>query len=290
MYYPYFRGKQFDLLALIALVEKNCLSSNVIPIIEPVKNSKTLQKFIDVYKKNTQPFYLIQNPQAGDFLTKEGIFHLNSLSLEKAVIVEQPIETLIEKPELFVIGNSTPALQSDWQTNTTKVLLPKEFRLLQKVKGEKILSQDVFTRLPKTSFYQECSDEFFSDAHLTFQASGFVGFSDFSIDSRVYYEHSYPSKILSLHLVYFEKDRLRIHHFLSDEDSPTQKDKFFELMDEVTTWQNKLCGEKMTLGISLLLEAVSKDKFPGMGVMRKAAVMHHMELMSRYIDKPALFH
>ncbi|MGX7149884.1 sce7725 family protein [Enterococcus ureasiticus] len=285
MYYPYFRGKQFDLLALTTLVEKNRLSTHILPIIEPVKNSNALKKFIDLFQRENQPFYLIQNPQTGDFLTKEGVLYLNALSLEKAVIVEQPIETLSEEPHLFVIGDSTPALQSDWQANQTKVLIPKEFRLLQKIKGEKILSQDVFTRLPKTSFYQECPDEFFSDTHLTFKKSGFVGFSDFSIDSRIYYEHSYPSKILSLHLVYFENDSLRIHHFLSTEEAPTQKDKFFELMDEISEWKNKLCGENLTLGIELLLAAVSNDKFPGMGVMRKAAVMHHMELMSRYLDK-----
>ncbi|MBO0473052.1 sce7725 family protein [Enterococcus ureasiticus] len=285
MYYPYFRGKQFDLLALTTLVEKKRLSAHILPIIEPVKNSNALKKFIDLFQRENQPFYLIQNPQTGDFMTKEGILYLNSLSLEKAVIVEQPIETLSEEPQLFVIGNSTPALQSDWQANQTKVLIPKEFRLLQKIKGEKILSQDVFTRLSKTSFYQECPDEFFSDTHLTFKKSGFIGFSDFSIDSRIYYEHSYPSKILSLHLVYFEDDSLRIHHFLSTEEAPTQKDKFFELMDEISDWKNKLCGENLTLGIELLLTAVSNDKFPGMSVMRKAAVMHHIELMSRYLDK-----
>lgn len=285
MYYPYFRGKQFDLLALIALTEKKRLSTHIQPIIEPVKNSNALKKFIALFQKENQPFYLIQNPQTGDFLTKEGSLYLHSLSLPNAIIVEQPIETLSEKPQLFVIGNSTPALQSDWQANQTKVLLPKEFRLLQKIKGDKILSQDVFTRLPKTSFYQECLDEFFSDAHLTFQKSGFVGFSDFSIDSRIYYEHSYPSKILSLHLVYFENDIVRIHHFLSSEDAPTQKDKFLEVMEEIREWKNKLCGENATLGIELLLEAGSNEKFPGMGVMRKAAVMHHMELMSRYLDR-----
>ncbi|ALS02743.1 hypothetical protein ATZ33_15565 [Enterococcus silesiacus] len=284
MYYPYFRGKQFDLFALTALVEQNRLSSQIVPIIEPVKNSKTLKKFIDLFQQEKHPFYLIQNPQAGDFLTEDGLFYLKSLSLCKAMIVEQPIETLSEKPQLFVIGNSTPALESDWQTNQTTVLIPKEFRLLQKVKGEKILSQDVFTRLPKSSFYQECSDELFSDAHLTFRKNGFVGFSDFSIDSRIYYEHSYPSKRLSLHLVYFENERLRIHHFLSSEDALTQKDKFFELMDDVQEWANKLCGNTLTLGLELLFDAASKDKFPGMGVMRKAAVMHHMELMSRYLD------
>ncbi|WP_086314399.1 hypothetical protein A5821_001966 [Enterococcus sp. 7F3_DIV0205] len=285
MYYPYFRGKQFDLLALTSLLENDYLSSQIIPIIEPVKNSNTLKKCINLFQKEDHPFYLIQNPQAGDFLTEEGLLYLNSLPLDKAVIIEQPIETLSEESQLFVINNATPALQSDWQENQAKVLIPKEFRLLKKVKGKKIISQDPFTRLPKSSFYQECSDEFFSDIHLTFQKSGFVGFSDFSIDSRIYYEHSYPSRILSLHLVYFENDHLRIHHFLSSEELPTQKDKFFELMKEVEEWKNVLCGDHVTLGLELLFEAISKDKFPGMGVMRKAAVMHHMELMSRYLDR-----
>ena len=37
-----------------------------------------------------------------------------------------------------------------------------------------------------------------------------------------------------------------------------------------------------TSGLELLLEAYEKDKFPGMGVLRKAAVMNHLELISRY--------
>lgn len=284
MYYPYFRGKQFDLLALTTLIENGLLSNAIHPIIEPVKNSKTLRTFIATAKKKKQSFYIIQNPQAGDFLTAEGMAQLQALDVFKGVVVEQPIETLSEMPPLLVINQSMPALESDWQFNQSKVLVQEEFRLLQKIQGEKILSYDGFTRLPKTSFYQECPDELFSTTHLTFKKKGFVGFSDFSIDSRIYYEHSYPSKILSLHLVYFEKKNLRIHHFLSSEEAPSQKEKFFELMDAVQKWQETLSGGRMTAGMHLLFDAVSADKFPGMGVMRKAAVMHHLELMSRYLD------
>lgn len=285
MYYPYFRGKQYDLFALTALLENNLLSSAIQPIIEPVKNSKALTTFIELSQQKHQPFYLIQNPQAGDFLTADGMKRLQSLQLSKALIVEQPVETLTESPELLIVGGSAPALESDWQSNQTKVLVPEEFRLLRKIKGQRILSQDVFTRLPRSSFYQECQDELFSTAHLTYQKRGFVGFSDFSIDSRIYYEHSYPSKILSLHLVYFNDEKLRIHHFLSSEEAPTQKDKFFELMDDITVWLDRLCGNQITFGLQLLLDTASADKFPGMGVMRKAAVMHHMELMARYLNK-----
>lgn len=42
MYFPYLRGRQFELIALRELVEKGVLSSRITPIIEPVKLSSTL--------------------------------------------------------------------------------------------------------------------------------------------------------------------------------------------------------------------------------------------------------
>ena len=36
MYFPYLRGRQFELIALRELVEKDVLSSKIIPVIEPV--------------------------------------------------------------------------------------------------------------------------------------------------------------------------------------------------------------------------------------------------------------
>jgi hypothetical protein len=284
MYYPYFRGKQFDLFALTALLEADRLSPQVQPIIEPVKQSKALLKFLATAQTKAQPFYLIQNPQAGEFLTATGAEILTALDAKKALILDQPLETFTQTASLLIIQQAAPVLESDWQMNQSKVLIPEEFRLLQKVTGEKILSQDVFTRLPKAEYYAECPDELFSTAHLTFQKRGFVGFSDFSIDSRLYYEHGYPAKCLSLHLVYFDAEQLRIHHFLSSEEAPTQKDKFFELMTDVQDWLTS--GQlPQTLGLELLLNAYTAGKFPGMGVMRKAAVMHHLELMSVYLEK-----
>ena len=44
MYFPYLRGRQFELIALRELVEKGVLSSRITPIIEPVKLSSTLDR------------------------------------------------------------------------------------------------------------------------------------------------------------------------------------------------------------------------------------------------------
>ena len=51
MYFPYLRGRQFELIALRDLVDKGVLSDKIIPIIEPVKLSSTLIKTIESYGK-----------------------------------------------------------------------------------------------------------------------------------------------------------------------------------------------------------------------------------------------
>ena len=56
-------------------------------------------------------------------------------------------------------------------------------------------------------------------------------------------------------------------------------------MEEISKWTDTLCGKEVTVGLSLLLKAFDNQHFPGMGIMRKASVMHHLELMSRFLDQ-----
>lgn len=44
MYFPFLRGRQFELIALRELLENDLLGNNIIPIIEPVKLSSSLLK------------------------------------------------------------------------------------------------------------------------------------------------------------------------------------------------------------------------------------------------------
>ena len=67
MYFPYLRGRQFELIALRELVEKRVLSSRIIPIIEPVKLSSTLVKTIETYRANNKQLAIIMNPKVGSF-------------------------------------------------------------------------------------------------------------------------------------------------------------------------------------------------------------------------------
>jgi len=284
MYYPYFRSKQYDLLALSTLLAGDLLSAKICPIIEAVKFTPALDKVLLLAKKKQRTIYLIQNPQTGAFSTKNGRQLLAEKEAAKAYILDDYLESLPVNAELLLTQQAHSVSQKNWQDKQTKVVVPLEFRLIQQLKGPLILSQDSFTRLAKNEHYRLIPDEDFSTDHLTYQKRDFVGFSDFSIDSRIYYEKSYPSAILSLHMVYFADSKLRIHHFLSPEGTGSQREKFLQMMEEVMAWQHRLCGSQVTLGYELLVQKALQERFPGNGVMRKASVMHHLELMGRYLD------
>jgi len=67
MYFPYLRGKQFELLALRELIGLLLDSNKIIPIVEPVKRSTTGLKaaFYKLKDRNIR-IQLIINPEIGD--------------------------------------------------------------------------------------------------------------------------------------------------------------------------------------------------------------------------------
>ena len=68
MYYPYLRGKQFELIALREFADSYD-NYKVMPIIEPVKMSfNSMALAISVMKNKGLKFALILNPQVGDII------------------------------------------------------------------------------------------------------------------------------------------------------------------------------------------------------------------------------
>ena len=69
MYFPYLRGRQYELLALRELANNNLLGDYVIPIIEPVKLSPTLVNTMADFIKTNHPLSVIRNPAVGTFMS-----------------------------------------------------------------------------------------------------------------------------------------------------------------------------------------------------------------------------
>ena len=67
MYFPYLRGRQYELLALKELVENSKIGEKVIPVIEPVKLSPTLISTMGTFATANHKVAVIRNPSVGGF-------------------------------------------------------------------------------------------------------------------------------------------------------------------------------------------------------------------------------
>lgn len=86
-------------------------------------------------------------------------------------------------------------------------------------------------------------------------------------------------------MVYFdEAENLRIHHFVSDsvEDIQDTPGKFFEAVNKLAKWV-AINDIERTIGLETLLTHYKEGTYPGLGIVKKLSIMHHLELISTYM-------
>jgi hypothetical protein len=315
MYYPYLRGKQFE-LTLLRDNAKLFSTNGFHPIIEPVKNEfKPLLRAIDALNDNNIKYTLIVNPQAGDSPIKttnilselvrdDAISHTNmSLGyiLHAATNIHE-VDSLLasHKTKDFTFihyGYSNGKEIADTIVKHKNVKLNvfidgfagKLYQShLAKVGCTKVLIKDGFKSQKKNSLYPP--SEHFSDLHITYGLEGMDGFGDFLIVGDDYSESGGPAYAVAIHLTYLNKsdNDMFIYHFVSDQtSSPTDPGgKFLEalkkLVDEVNRKNSNIFRSN---ACQIYLELYSKRHYPGLGLVKKLSMQHHIELIANFIEK-----
>lgn len=308
MYFPYLRGRQFELIALRELVENSILSNNIIPIIEPVKLSATLIKMLQVFHGADKKVALVRNPQVGNFvaelkkddnaLIKEKLYRLiesdaifNALFLnahsEKSIakLLENggrisDMITICKNEDNIPVYEKIHALE-----NPMYNLIPDESVFRRNIRNNRVMMDNKFKKQSRNTDYAEIEDEPFSADHLYYKEDGYVGFSDYSIIGNEYSEAGFAPFAVAIHIVYFDGKRsLRIKHFVSDtnDDINDPAGKFAEAVKKLIDW-NKT--QKLdTFGINAFTEMYEHETYPGLGTVKKLSVMHHLELIGRFLD------
>ena len=301
IYYPYLRGRMYDLLALKELVEQRRLSQNVIPIIEPVRDSKELLQTVQTLIEFQQPFSVIANPQVSVYgLNDTKLFPLPDLSKldffhPSAILAADFSSDFVKTKGLqksLLIAKDYELLKAYQKTQVLKavdkVLIPDVARMQLLVADKAIKLVDPLTFVKHVEDYQLLEDEFFEPADWNYQVDNFSGFGDYSMVGHVYFDKGMPSRAIALHLIYVTKTgELRIHHFVSDsnEKMSGQKEKFFEALNKMAPWcRQNMSGLNQTPALEQLLSYAQQDKFPGLGIIKKLSLMHHFELMSRLLE------
>jgi len=302
MYFPYFRGRQYELLALKELAKNKLISKSVIPIIEPVKNTSTFTATLQEFQKANLPFSIVFNPAVGELEGNiQQIMKLCNFS-NKLMIPSLIIKTDIPKcltllkrqsimrNNLLIILNNRNYLDiynSEFSSLSPKfTLFPDERQIRRSVKQGKVLFEDKFVKQPKNASYPE--DEFFSEDHLYFQEEGYSGFGDYSIIGNEYSESGFAPFAVAIHIVYFADDNsLKIRHFISDsnDDISDVAGKFYEAVSKLAVWYRNSQKQHPTVGLETLLNHYSNRTYPGLPTLKKLSIMHHLELVGKFLDE-----
>lgn len=313
MYLPYLRGKQYELIALRELVQSSVDFSNVCPIIEPVKSNLTpLEGTIKCLLDHQIKFILIMNPQVGDLKNR-------TLDLYKLYNQFEADKKQLIIPG-FIISNENEFEKSfreiyDNELNYNGVALIHENKMnnfdnhLEKINSlnciynivhvshlfslrRKRLSSlctlnDWFNKQNKNSKYLDFPTEFFSSDYKYFIEEGCIGFSDYQTIGEQFSNLSGgPAYAVAIHLTYLDdksKDVMVAHFVSESNDGPEDPGgKFREALEKLIQFVNEKKME--SLAIDIYREYYRSGAYPGLGVVKKLSIMHHIEMMQKVLQ------
>lgn len=307
-YYPYFRGKQFE---LIAIRESAAImaDSGFIPIIEPVRESlSSLSRTLDALAQQSGRAIVITNPRYGDFrdggqqiremmneiypqddAITAGVVLASHTSVEAAM--QEFADDSGRQPSLIHSGFLSPGeLASRLPENSelTNIFIEDKANTLYRRHfsgSNRVLIRDGFKRVKNSAYPQV---ENYSDLHATFEDMSMDGYGDFLTVGDYFAEGGGPAYAVAIHLTFIDDEQdntMRIYHFISNtNDTPTDPAGKFaqalqKLINLLDAGRSKLLE---TTAIQELRELHERQHFPGLGHVKKLSMKHHLETLAAY--------
>lgn len=309
MYYPYFRGKQFELLA-IRDTAKVMSNAGFTPIIEPVKEALNgLERTLKTIQDHNGNAIVIINPACGDHsangqsiaqLLKNNFGGYNNISvgilLDKNMTIPKITSILnsglVHAVTFIHAGYDEPRDLYEIVGNAYKHVfiadLCSKSYLRHFMGSERILIKDGFEKRRNAD---HPDSEFFSELHLSYKEEGMNGFGDFLIVGDEFTESGGPAYAVAIHLTYINTkrdDEMYIYHFVSiTRDTPTDPaGKFAQSLDKLIHALDS--GKSMLLETSAIKEfrrLHTPSHFPGLGTVKKLSMIHHIETLANFMDE-----
>jgi hypothetical protein len=226
MYYPFLRGRQFELIAIRELASENSTQGVIIPIIEPVKKSNSNLIIAErILRDNQQKAYLIINPLVGEtigdqYTILDFIAELNSNVFLPAFHYRTNSEYIQRCIDQFNLRNCMligpneispddegfqALLLSDQITHIT-IEDPDRNRSLKRYiygTGKQFIRlDDFFERQPRNSNFLDIESHRFSEKHSYFNQDGYHGFSDYTSLPSEFFDGGSTPRAVVIHLTY----------------------------------------------------------------------------------------
>jgi hypothetical protein len=311
MYFPFIRGRQYDLLALRELQVRGLLSEVIIPIIEPIKLSSTLTSTVKVFEEKDRNLIIVSNPKVGSFTGELGFpsvyqqfkelmlndsvtigHHLNKDSDSQIKQMQQEFNVKLEDLAIIHSDRNLVPLYREIFNGTKAQLnvIPSDNSFRRQLSGQELAGlNDKFNKLSRNVDYLEQENEFFSEEHLFFKDEGYIGFSDFSVVGQEYNESGFAPYAVAIHIVYPNvENALEIMHFVSNSNSDTSDPagKFSEALEKLIDWYQlyKTDDRMSTFAMQSFVQHYEDGTYPGLPTLKKLSIMHHLELIGRLLD------
>lgn len=312
MYYPYLRGRQYELIALRDFSEKiNPEETKVFPIIEPVrKNMNALKKAISTMSEHDIKCGIILNPQKGeckgdiiDFSTDETFPPMKN-TWAPIFIVEQNNATTIQEEihrhayaNVILIIEKGTAIDEEALSpliknkSIDKIITDPSRRHIardtKKAHKDLIELDDKFGAQPSNQAYSDINEELFTEEFYYYKEDGFQGFSDYTVIPNELREGGTLPKVVVIHLTYRKnKEQIFVKHFCSDSNSNDQSNiqgKFAEAAQKAISFFKGKSYE--TVAIQQLEDYILQKRFPGLGMIKKISILHHLELIQKSLSE-----
>ena len=311
MYFPYFRGKQFELIAIRESAEL-LHKSNFQPVIEPVRRDfRGLYKTLDEVDKFHGNAVVIANPEFGNLKSDQNSIaeeienkYSSSTNISLGLLLKENmtpshIDSIVKssgkKLKVLIHAGFSDAnvlikLLRDKLDDYDHLFLEDQSGRLYRRHFKnlnRVLLRDGFRRQINRDYPDQ---EFFSDLHATFRDEDMDGFGDFLTVGNYYSETGGPAYAVAIHLTYIDSSKdgeMHIYHFKSirQDDPKDPAGKFLEaldyLVDEVKDPSSQLFASS---AVKEFIDLHDKGHFPGLGYVKKLSVKHHIETLANYFQ------
>lgn len=312
MYYPYFRGRQSELLALRATASKLAKKKKVVPIIEPVMAKMgALKNFLESVNPKL-PHVVITNPAVGQIAGQaplvEALIDPFLARLGNQLVPGLHIGPMTTPTEISMFlskyGKKETTLvfdrpnQSALQLVIAKILAAPIKPIAVFVNGKvnpslihalgglrKVILQDGFIPQARNADYPTL--DFFSDLHRTYKASGYHGFGDFNVIGDAFNPGGGPARAVAIHLTELNQNQeIDTNHFVSNRTTGIvdPAGKFLEALGKLVTHVRARPQSFTFSQARAEFEGHHGNQhFPGLPTVKRLSIQHHLELMESIV-------
>jgi len=319
MYFPYLRGKQFELLALKELSSVLGDQQMVTPIIEPVRPSQGsgLDRCLEALETASLDFVLVMNPSVGNLAgplpaadlvnyvqSRPGSETWNlGLLLNEDTDIEAVVSAYArqmgQEHRLTLIHRGVangldqiPALTQSLNREldvVSRTAFPERRHIRSLLSSSQgVTLADSFPGEERNADYLNKQESPFTEEHLYFRDENWFGFADFTTIGESYSEGGFTPRAVAIHWTYEPSvgDRIMIRHFTSESNGDTTNvgGKFLEAASKLVSFLDQQ-GIR-TRASDVMRAHVANSTYPGLGIVKKLSIQNHLELVSGILSRP----